>query len=1188
MEPRREHAELLQKSLDRYQRRLPHDVDLLRSAPSPEAMEKLAAGDRASIERLALACALYADRPAFGERDHEVDEGTIRYLPRFRTLTYADLWARVQAFASGLHHAGLVDPGDRVAISGFASVDWVVADFACLYLAAVSVPLQTGMPAADLQQVLGEAEPRTIVCSAEQLEVVAAALPAAPSVRSIILMDHEPHDRARAEALAARMAALREEHGARLVAITMEDVARIGRRDGLVPYVIPEEARDGEADPLMTIVYTSGSTGSPKGAMFPESLVREQWRAPMTRPLPSVAYVGLTYMPLNHAAGRFEVLHGVVHGGLTNFVLASDMSTLFEDIRIARPTRLMLVPRVSTMIHQHHQAELVRRAAGADPATRARVEAEIVAEMRKGYLGDRLVYAMTGTAPTPREVVDFLERCFEIPIFDGYGSTEAGLISFDGKIAHEEVTAFKLVDIPELGYRTSDEPYPRGELCVKTRRHVPGYYKNEEATQALFDAEGYIQTGDVVELHGEDEIVLVDRKKNVLKLAQGEFVSTARLEGLYTARSPFIHQIYVHGSSLRAYLLAVVVPERPAVEARLGPSPSDAAVKQLVRSELDRVAREEGLQRWEVPREILVEKTPFTRRNGLLTASNKPSRPRLQERYGAALEAMFADIERTQLQKLHALAGRGGDAGVGEQVALAVEITLGLHDVDPGQSFRELGGDSLAAVRLSTLLEERFRVPVPVGLILDPTSTLGGLVAHVESHLGGGAHAVTFAEIHGAGSPVVRAADLKLDRFLPPEELIASFRSGPPAPEPRVAFLTGANGFLGRFLLLALLERMPRDHGKVVGLVRAPSDAEARARLTAAYQSDPALAQRFHDLAAGRLEVLAGDLMRPRLGLSEAVFERLAGEVDVIVHNGALVNHAFAYPQLFEPNVLGTAEVIRLALRKRLKPIGYVSTVGVAGGLDRRDPVREDEDARALWAERPIDSGYAVGYATSKWAGEVLLRDLAVRTSLPVGVFRCSMILPHRTYAGQVNAGDFLTRLFAGIVSTGLAPRTFSAGGARAFDGLPVGFVARSIAAVTADLRAGFATYHVTRPAGEEGPSLDTMVDWIRSAGYAVDRIDDHARWLEAFRARLEALPPEQKARSPLPILSQWARPGGRELRFDNAQLRRRLAEIAARPGSRVETAFPPITESFVHKYLRDMVAAGLVPAPGAKLESAA
>ncbi len=271
------------------------------------------------------------------------------------------------------------------------------------------------------------------------------------------------------------------------------------------------------------------------------------------------------------------------------------------------------------------------------------------------------------------------------------------------------------------------------------------------------------------------------------------------------------------------------------------------------------------------------------------------------------------------------------------------------------------------------------------------------------------------------------------------------------------------------------------------------------------------------------------------------------------MHNGALVNHAFSYPQLFEPNVLGTVELMRLAIRRRIKALGFVSTVGVAGGLARRDPIREDEDARSLWRERPIDSRLCRGLRDE----QVGLRGASARARGPargaVDVFRCSMIMPHREYLGQVNVSDFLTRLLLGVVSTRLAPRSFLRGDAtRAhFDGLPVDFVAESIASIASAPRPGLATYHVVNARWDDGVSLDRLVDWVVSAGYPVTRVDDHAAWFAAFRQRLLALAPEAQHRSPLPILHQWARPipAEAETLFDARRLRARLEEIAGSGG---------------------------------------
>ena len=1199
MEPSPYHREMLDRALERVRPKLARDPSL--ATRWPVAGEELSAHCPTSIACLARSCEMHAERPCLAERAFELVGGSVRYRPEYRAIRYADLWARVCHLASGLAASGFAAKGDRVGLSGFSGIDWVVADLACLYLGAVSVPLPISASAAELSQIISDAGVTCVVSSLERLSAVAEVLSRAPAVHSIIVMGLIAEDRAQAEALELRADAVREEHGERVTVVAMADLERLGRERGSIPYCDPR-ARDATTpsgpeapDPLVTIMYTSGSTGTPKGAMFPESLWVRWWRRASLRPDVGLPQVVLNYLPLNHLAGRGEVMQSIASGDLVCFALASDMSTLFEDIRIARPTHLMLVPRVASMIHGHYQTELVKRSAGArDEAERARIGREIVEEMRGSFLGDRLLFVTTGTAPTAPDVVEFLERCFDAPVMDGYGSTEAGVITFDRRVVAGDVTAWKLVDVPELGYRITDVPFPRGELCVKTVRLIPGYYRNPEATRGLFDAEGYLVTGDIVEQRG-DELLWIDRRKNVLKLAQGEFVSISRLEEVFAAGSAFLKQVFLHGDSLRSYLLAVLVPDLDAVEAELGVAPGEPAIRHLLRRELSQVAAREDLRPWEVPRDFVIEMAPFTRENGLLTESAKPARPKLRSRYAPRLARLYDEIERAQLEELYEVEKTPPKTvPLATRVERAFAAVLGVQEVSLDQSFRAQGGDSLLAQRAAQIIEERFGVSLPVGAVLDTTAPLRKLIDRV-LHREGTAeeeHAASFEEVHGKDAAVVRAADLRLDRFLSREELAAAeglARAGVPLAPPRVVLLTGANGFLGRFLALDLLENTSTRGEKVVCVVRAPTDEAAWARLTASYQgrSDRRLEDRFRELAAnGRLEVLAGDLMKPRLGLTRSTYERLSGEVDAILHDGALVNHALSYAQLFEPNVVGTIEIIRLALRERLKSIAYVSTVGVGAGLARAEPVREDESGGALWGERPVNSGYAVGYSTSKWAGEVLLEDLAERFGLPIAVLRCSMIMAHREYAEQVNATDLLTRLFTGIVSTGLAPRSFEQGGeaGQHFDGLPVDFVAHAVTSITRDPKAGYRTFHVVNPHWDDGVSLDVLVDWIAEAGYPIEREPDYARWLARWRERLEDQGPAEKQRGPLAIVHRWAQAPegeGGGLRFDASRLEERLGEIARR---RAEGAasIPHLTRELLRKMLDDMRRLGLIGSPGA------
>jgi len=327
------------------------------------------------------------------------------------------------------------------------------------------------------------------------------------------------------------------------------------------------------------------------------------------------------------------------------------------------------------MIYSHFQSEVAHRyklalqAAPSSPpepsspgtpdkdtlvALRARVEREVMEDMRKTFLGDRLLALTSSTAPTSAAITVFLKQCFQVPVVDAYGATENGSVLRGNKIDHKNVSAFKLVDVPDLGYLTSDKPFPRGELLLKCDTLIPGYYKNPKATVALFDEDGFMRTGDIMEQRGPDEFHYVDRRNNILKLSQGEFVSITRLETLFTTHCSTIRQIYLYGHSLRSYLLAVVVPRA----AFSGDQHQAAELRRSIRLDLLQVARQQQLRPYEIPRDFLLDPEPFSKENGLLTESNKPSRPRLLARYGVRLDALYAQLDAQQEAQFNQLLNR--------------------------------------------------------------------------------------------------------------------------------------------------------------------------------------------------------------------------------------------------------------------------------------------------------------------------------------------------------------------------------------------------------------------------------------------------------------------------------------------------------------------------------------------------
>jgi len=367
--------------------------------------------------------------------------------------------------------------------------------------------------------------------------------------------------------------------------------------------------------------------------------------------------------------------------------------------------------------------------------------------------------------------------------------------------------------------------------------------------------------------------------------------------------------------------------------------------------------------------------------------------------------------------------------------------------------------------------------------------------------------------------------------------------------------LTGANGFLGRCLSVGLAGALPPD-GRVVCLVRPASRDDPRQRLPEAFTSRSGRQAVELALETGKLEVVAGDLTRPRLGLSEADYDRMCHEVDAVLHAGALVNHLLGYPDLFAPNVLGTAGVIRLARRHRPKPIHFVSTTALAAGAGW-SPVTENQSAAQLWPRRAIAAparSYAHGYVTSKWAGEALLEAAHQQCGLPVTLSRCSALLPHSRWA-EHNRQDVLVRLLFGLRRAAIAPISFYAGSPQHYDGLPVDLVARFLAALTLTPEPGLRTYHVSNSNWNDGVSIDTFAARI-SRSWPLEPLDYPTFWRRC-EERWRKLDVEEQRRAPLPLWEHWRRPLTGAPRVDTARFAARLRELCG-------LAIPSLDEDYV------------------------
>lgn len=1103
----------------------------------------------------------FAQRPALADRrqipttNEQIDQLDHRLLDSYETLTYGSLERRVRSIAAQLRapSGGVTSgagprPGGRIALLGHAGIDFTTIDLACNIAGITTVPLQTSGTFEQHTAILNETRPQVLAVSVSLLGRAADLIASHPSVQRVIVLDYrggQTQHRSTVEEL---------DRASRLTPETLD-------LDAFAPDD-PVQA-DRADDHLAMLLYTSGSTGAPKGAMYTERLVAEMWGGEGWSEFfaDEADIASFHYMPMSHVAGHSSVRSTLARGGVTYFASTTNLSSFFDDLSLARPTELSLVPRVCELLHQEYQRRLrgAVRTHDRDPDS-----AGVLKEMRELLLGGRVHWASCTSAPVSAELKRFMETLLGIELHELYGTTEIGGVLADARFLRPPVIDYCLDDVPELGYYTSDRPNPRGELLIKSTSTVPGYFNRPALNKEFFTEDGYYRTGDIAVVDTDGNVRIIDRKNAIIKLAQGEFVALPSLEAIYVAGSPAIHQAFLYGRSDQSSTLAVIVPSATAnVEEIAG---DGVTIRARILQELRKVAANEQLNSYEIPAAILIESEPFSEANGLLSDHRKPIRPRLTEKYEARLAALYEELQSGRedlLDWLHSY-GALGETVATVRSAVAVSLQADPEDIDEESKFRSLGGDSLTAVHLARLLEQIYGIRVSVDTVVSESYSLRDLANYIDLKRTMDQDSVSYDEIHSPEAGRLRAVDLTVPRFTKATTDTPFVPSTASAAQ--AVLITGASGFLGRFVCLDLLHRFAGTDNRVICLVRASDDASARERLRDAFSSSTSLLAEF-DSVAVNLDVVAGDLAEPQLGLDGATWNRLISGVTEIVHAGAMVNHALPYRELFAANVGGTAEIVRLAVTGKHKPVTFMSSIATALLPDM--PLDEFVDIREALPEVEVSGGIVDGYAKTKWAGEVLLRDAHDRFGLPVTVFRASMILAHSRHEGQINVPDTFTRLLYSLARTGLVPVSFYChDGERAhYDGLPVDTVARAVTMLTQNLSTtGFTTYHLVNPF-DDGVSLDKMVSWLIDAGVSLTPIDTHATWMRRFRSALSALDERDKRASLLPLLEGFQEP--EDPAFGSLITSDRFSEALAE--AKAEGLVSPLTFEFLLKCVGDI-----------------
>lgn len=282
---------------------------------------------------------------------------------------------------------------------------------------------------------------------------------------------------------------------------------------------------------------------------------------------------------------------------------------------------------------------------------------------------------VSGSAPLSPRVMTFFRCILGAPVVEGYGQTEGTAAATIGQ-ADDITTAGHvggpagcgqvcLYDVPEMGYKSTDTNHNgipcvgRGEVCIRGPSVFPGYYKQPDKTKETIDEEGWLHSGDIGLWRPDGNLQIIDRKKNIFKLSQGEYVAPEKIENHLIA-SPLIGQIMVHGDSLQSCLVALVVPDIDACPlwakdnapnlANTAKSFADWSsspeLKAAVMADIKRICSEAKLHGFETPKAIYLVPEAFTVENDLMTPTFKLKRQQVRERYRVEIDNVYDELPK--------------------------------------------------------------------------------------------------------------------------------------------------------------------------------------------------------------------------------------------------------------------------------------------------------------------------------------------------------------------------------------------------------------------------------------------------------------------------------------------------------------------------------------------------------------
>ncbi len=561
-----------------------------------------------------------------------------------RELSTDEFFRATSALAEGLAKLG-VGRGDRVMLLSDNRPEWHMVDLATLDLGAVDVPIYGTLTPEQVRYQAADSGARVAVADTpQQLEKFLAVRDELPDLRHLVLIEGEPPPGV----------------------LTLDEVVAAGDTGGAGGRFW-DRARELEPDQLATIVYTSGTTGEPKGVMLTHGNLVANVLTAGTRGEFRREDVALEFLPLCHVLERMV---GYLLMWKATYKAYCSIHDVAEVIAEVRPTIFTAVPRFYEKIHQRivervAAAPAARRAvfdwalevgrrvsrlrlAGREPgallAAQHRLADRLVLARIREALGGRVRYCISGGAELPLHLAEFL-HAVGIFVVEGYGLTETSpVIAVNGVRPGEIRLGTVGKPLPDLEVRIADD----GELLVRGPSVFQGYWNKPEATAEAFDEEGFFRTGDIAELDDDGFLLIVDRKKDLIVTAGGKNVAPQPIESRLK-QSPLVETAVLIGDG-RPYIVALIGPAFEELERRA----RERGIEWVDRGELiahpdvrrmyDEVvtAVNAGLARYEQIKRFALLPEPLSVEGGELTPTLKVKRRVVEERYARLIERLYA------------------------------------------------------------------------------------------------------------------------------------------------------------------------------------------------------------------------------------------------------------------------------------------------------------------------------------------------------------------------------------------------------------------------------------------------------------------------------------------------------------------------------------------------------------------